>query len=179
LNSFKFSTRHLLVVVAAAAFAFWFVKNYYDSQQLAESQAQLRAARCAGSIYLYDKLLSDKSVIGKKIADIPGLTELSLNPAKVDDRKLAEVAIEYGKLVRWAPAIPAQAAPAPTASAEGKSADSQQKPAVTYVSGDRVLYFDMDHGALLQEGSHTTGFFVYIRDDKILAIFEHVTRVPS
>jgi hypothetical protein len=172
--SFKFSIRHLLYALAAAAFVFWFVKNYYDSQKLAESQAQLRAAREAGGIYLYEHLLSDKNVIGKTPAEIPGLNELSLNPAKVDDQKLAELALQYGKLVRSAPATTAQAA-----GADAKSADSSRNPTLPYVSGDRVLYFHLNHGALLQEGSHTTGFFVYIRNGKILAILDHVTLVPS
>lgn len=179
-HSFRFSTRHLLLIIATAAFIFWLVKSYYDSQQLAESQAQLRAAKVAGSVYLYDKLLSDKSVIGKKIADIPGLTELAIpKPDTVDDRKVAEVVIENGEIIRPARIASAQKASAQKTGTEEKKADSQQEPTVTYVPGDRVLIFYMDNGNLLTEGRHTTGFFVYIRDDKILAIFEHVTRVPS
>jgi hypothetical protein len=173
-HSFKFSTRHLLVAIAAAAFIFWLVKNYYDSKKLEEAQVQLRAARRAGSTYLYEKLLRDEKVIGKKIAEVPGLNELSMNPATLDDRQLAEMALERGEIVR-----PAPIKPAPTTDAEGKIAVSQQEPTVTYVSGDRALIFGMDDGTPLKEGRHTIGFWVYIRNDKILAIFKIVSLVPS
>src|SRR5689334_15959301 len=109
-HSFKFSTRHLLVAVAAAAFVFWFVKSYYDSQKLAEAQAQLHDARQGGSFYLYEKLLSDKSVIGKKIDEIPGLDALSVKRKDMNDRQLAELAIQHGEIVQPAPATPEQTA---------------------------------------------------------------------
>lgn len=176
-HSFKFSIRHLLIAVAAAAFIFWFVKNYYDSKNLAESQAQLRAAKIAGSRYLYEKLLSaEEHVIGKTIAEIPGLNELSMNPAKLDDHRLAELALQ-NELVRSAPLTPTQTAGSEGESAEGKSADSPQKP--TYVSGDRALIFALKDSNLLPEGSHITAFYVYIRNDKVLAIFAYVSLVPS
>jgi type II secretory pathway pseudopilin PulG len=181
MNSFKFSTRHLLIAIAAAAFIFWLVKNYYDSKQLAEAQAQLRAARIAGSAYLYEQLLSDENVIGKSIDEYPGLNELSINPNKLDDRELAEWALEEGQIVcgemvRSAPTTPTQTPPAHKAGAKGDGSNAQQAPAITYVRGDRALYFAHIDIIILTEGEAHVGFWLYIRNGKILAISDDVIR---
>ncbi len=178
-HSFKFSIRHLLIAVAAAAFIFWFVKNYYDSKNLAESHAQLRAAKIAGSAYLYDKLLSDESVIGKKPDEIPGLNELSIKPKQMNERERVEWAISWGDIVRSAPTTLSQEGPAQTAGAAEKSAPLQRNPTLTYVSGDCALYFCTTDKFLVTEGSERVGFWLYIRNGKILAILDYVHRVPS
>lgn len=169
MHSFQYSTRHLLFVVTVGAFCFWSLKNVLDSGRLAESQARLVAAKTAGSFYLYDKLLSDERVIGRKIAEYPGLDDLLTNRKPLDDRKLAEFVIAECPMVRPIPKTSQQ-----TVSDEERATDLQQVPPVVYVPGDRVLHFSLKDSGRLPEGSTTVAFFLYVRDDKILAVFDYV-----
>lgn len=163
-HSFKFSTRYLFLVIAAAAFISWMVRNYYDLQKLAQSRAELRAARSelvtartAANSLLFNNLLDDPNLIGKKADDYFWLDKLCINPDQLDGGQLAVEAIQDGKVTRL-------------------SADSQPE-SVTYVRGDLALKFSLNDGEL--PNSKSFGYYVYIRNGKIVAILTYSHPGPS